>query len=395
MLTRRQLLRDSSILALLPATRSGVALAFERGRRSGRTLLVIELYGGNDGLNTVVPWRDEEYGRVRDKLRLPEAELVKLSEDLALHPALEPMGELFQKGRLAIVQGVGYPDPSLSHFRSQAIWHHARRDPEEHDGIGWLGRALDGMASAGRADARAVFVGSGPPPVAVRGTRAMATSLESVGDFRLEGELASGTSMEPGPEPRELDELVRRNLREAAETGRRLETLATDSGAQVYPASDIGKRLELASQLLRAEFGAAILYTGQGNYDTHATQAGPHAALLGELAAALTAFLEDVTRAGRERDVAVLIFSEFGRAVLENASYGTDHGTSAPVFLAGAPVRGGILGTRPSLTELVDGQLAVQHDLRRVYAAVLERWLEVPGGPVLGGSWEGLPLLAT
>jgi uncharacterized protein (DUF1501 family) len=390
MITRRQLLERTSLFAFLPTSPAALARALTRDTGAGRTLVVIELEGGNDGLNTVVPFRDEAYGAVRPTLRIPEKELLPLAENVALHPGLKPMAGLFERGHLAIVQGVSYPQPNFSHFRSRAIWHHARRDPDEHTGIGWLGRTLDRLANEGRADARAVFVGSGPPPVAVRGTRAMASSLESLADFELEGRLVAG----PGEATDDLRDLVRRNLREAADASRRFAELGADANAQLYPKSAMGTRLALVAQLLRADFGASVLYTSQQGYDTHSKQADDHARLLGELASALTVLLDDLTSAGRSSDVVVLIFSEFGRTVAENGSFGTDHGSAGPVFLAGAGVRGGILGTPPALTDLVDGHLSVQHDLRRVYAALLDDWFGVGNETVLGAAFERLPLLA-
>ena len=391
MITRRQLLERTSFLAFLPASPAALARALSRDSGGGRTLVVIELEGGNDGLNTVVPYRDEIYAAVRPTLRLPEKDLLPLGENAALHPGLKPMAGLFEQGRLAIVQGVSYPQPNFSHFASRSIWHHARRDPEEHIGIGWLGRALDRMASEGRADARAVFVGSGPPPVAVRGTRAMASSLESLADFELEGRLAAGA----GEAGDDLRELVRRNLSEAQDASRRFAELGASASAKAYPQSDLGARLALVAQLLRAGFGASVLYTSQQGYDTHSRQAGDQGRLLGQLADALVVFLDDLASAGRAGDVVVLIFSEFGRTVAENGSFGTDHGSAGPVFLAGAGVRGGLVGTPPTLADLVDGHLAVQHDLRRVYAALLEDWFSLGNETILGAAFERLPLLAT
>src|SRR5262245_19348181 len=250
MITRRQLLERTSLLAFLPTSPAALTRALARRPGSSRALVVIELEGGHDGLNTVVPYRDEAYAAVRPTLRVPEKDLLPLGENAALHPGLKPMAGLFEQGRLAIVQGVSYPQPSFSHFYSRAIWHHARRDPEEHDGIGWLGRTLDRMASEGRADARAVFLGSGPPPIAERGTRAMASSLESLADFELDGRLAAGS----GGATDDLRELVRRNLREAQDASRRFAELGASGSEKAYPPSDLGKRLALVAQLLHAGF---------------------------------------------------------------------------------------------------------------------------------------------
>jgi len=394
MLTRRQLLERTSLLALLPAGRLA-PVRLGRPRAGGRRLVVIELEGGNDGLNTVVPFRDPAYRALRPTLALAEEELLALTPEVALHPACKTLAAQYEAGRLAIVQGVGYAEPSLSHFLSRAVWHHARRAPGEHDGNGWLGRALDEARAAGRPDASAVFVGKGPPPVAVRGRRSSATSLDGLEDFVLAGALEARTGGESGAgDPREA---VARSQREALETVQRLAAVAEARGME-YPTSEIGTRLALVAQLLEAGYGASVLYTAQsfsnqGGYDTHALQARPQSALLSELSAALGVFLADLERMGRADEVVVLVFSEFGRAPAENDSRGTDHGTSGPVLLVGKPVAGGIVGAPPSLTELVGGQLAWQHDFRSLYAGLLDGWLGVPAERVLGPGITPLALL--
>jgi uncharacterized protein (DUF1501 family) len=307
---------------------------------------------------------------------------------------LADAGKLLETGRLAIVQGVSYPNPSRSHFRSMAIWHSARLDPEEHGGVGWLGRALD-QDRLGVGAATSLLIGSGPPPVAIRGRRAVASALEKPEDFGLSAS-ADPRQVIPTKEPADdLTAFVQRSMLDAYATADRLAevTGAKDTGAR-YPGSDLGSRLQLIARLLKVEFGARVYYTLQPGYDTHITQLPKHSQLLLELAGALKAFLDDLAASKLADRVAVLLFSEFGRAVRENGSAGTDHGTSGPVFLAGPAVKAGLVGTTPSLVDLdpQHGDLKVGIDFRQIYATILEDWLRLPAQITLGGAFERLPL---
>jgi uncharacterized protein (DUF1501 family) len=365
-----------------------------RTERDGRVLVVIQLDGGNDGINTVVPFADEGYTKHRKVLRLAKNRLVKVNDQVGLHPALADAGKLLEAGRLAIVPGVSYPNPNRSHFRSMAIWHSARLDPEEHGSLGWLGRALDQDRLPAGATA-AMLIGSGPPPVAIRGRRAVAAALEKPEDFALAAG-ADPRSVIPTTEPADdLTAFVRRSMLDAYATADRLAavTAARDSGAS-YPGSNLGRHLQLIARLLKIGFGARVYYTLQPGYDTHAGQLPTHSQLLFELAGALKAFLDDLAAAQLADRVAVLLFSEFGRTVRENGSAGTDHGTSGPVFLAGAGVKAGIVGAMPSLMDLdpTHGDLRVGIDFRRVYATILEDWLGLSAQTALGGAFERLPL---
>jgi uncharacterized protein (DUF1501 family) len=397
MLTRRDFLKGSTLFALAPMV-PGFLIRTARAaepERDGRVLVVIQLDGGNDGINTVVPFADEGYDKHRKVLRLPADRLVNVNEQVGLHPSLAEFGKLLENGRLTIVQGVGYPNPSRSHFRSMAIWHAARLDVEEHTGVGWLGRALDEKAAPADREAAALLVGAGPPPAAIRGRRAVASALDRPEDFALAAGADPRRALPKAEPADDLTAFVQRSMLDAYATADRLAEVARakDAGAR-YPGSGLGGRLQLIARLLKTGFGTRVFYTLQGGYDTHSAQLQTHSSLLFELAGALRAFLEDLTAAGLADRVAVLLFSEFGRTVKENGSGGTDHGTAGPVFLVGSGVKAGLVGTAPSLLELDEkhGDLKAGIDFRQVYATVLEDWLGLSAKAALGGTFERLPL---
>ena len=355
-------------------------------------LVVIELNGGNDGINTVVPYRDEGYQRHRSATRLATSDLIKIDDQVGLHPSMPDAARLLNDGKLAIVQGVGYPNPNRSHFEEHEDLAH--RPP----GRGRRRRLGLDRPGAGRTSgdlslrSGAIFVGSYPSPVAVRGRRSAAITLDRTDDFLL-GDGAARHSLRPeAGDDDELTAFIRRSTLDAYATADRMATITRVAPGRRYPATRLAGGLEQISRLIKAGIGARFYYVIQGGYDTHAGQLLTHARLLGELSGALGAFLDDLTTARLAERVAVLCFSEFGRRVADNGSAGTDHGTAGPVILAGAGVRPGLVGPTPSLTDLEDGDLKVGVDFRRVYAAVLEGWLGLPAEPALGGAFEPLPL---
>jgi uncharacterized protein (DUF1501 family) len=396
MLSRRAFLRQSSLVALAPTVPAFLAQTARAATPDGDgpVLVVIQLDGGNDGINTVVPYADEGYARHRKTLRLSGPQLLKLDDKVGLHPALREAAKLLEAGQLAVVQGVGYPDPSRSHFESMAVWHTARRDPKEHAGPGWLGRGLDGAKWAGGAAPDMVFVGGGEMPPALRSRRSVASALTRPEDFLLAAE-AKGGLPAAGEAKDDLTAFVHRMAVQAHATAERMKGLADgrDEGPS-YPATELAQQLRLVARLLAAEVGTRVYYTRQGGYDTHAAQYGPHYQLLAALSSGLAAFLDDLKARKLAQRVCVLCFSEFGRTVKENGSGGTDHGTAGPVFLAGPGVKGGLIGAAPSLTDLDPrhGDLKVGLDFRRVYAAVLQDWLGLLAEPVVGKGFERLAL---
>jgi uncharacterized protein (DUF1501 family) len=408
MFSRREFLRTSSrtstLVALAPTIPGFLAQTARAAGpvRDGRILVVVQLNGGNDGINTVVPFADEGYAKNRNVLRLPTNRLLRINREVALHPAMGDAARLLQSGRLAIVQGVGYPNPSRSHFKSMAIWHTAhvnlprtdRLDMPTNASLGWIGRALDeGGRSAGGSPA-AQFVGSESLPLALRSRRSVASAIMRPEDAVLT--LRTGERTTPSMEGGRGDDLaafVLRSTLDAYDTSERMaRLLRTEDRGVSYPTNEFAGQLRLVARLIKSGGGTRIYYTSQGYYDTHYDQLQVHANLLGELSGALKAFLDDLAGARLADRVVVLCFSEFGRRVRENGSRGTDHGTAGPVFLAGPRVRAGLAGRTPSLLDLEDGDLRMGIDFRRVYATILEEWLGLPSNNVLGARFEQLPL---
>jgi uncharacterized protein (DUF1501 family) len=406
--TRRELLKSSlggaTLVALSPTVPAFLART-ARGagpRRDGRVLVVIQLDGGNDAINTLVPFGDEGYAQHRKTLRLAPRELIKVNDQVGLHPALRAIGALLERGQLVLVPGVGYPNPNRSHFESMAIWQTARLDSEEHGGPGWIGRGLDETSGSNpipTAGATALFIGDGTPPAALRGRRAAASALDRIEDLTLpEGAarswIATPLIATPAGSDDGLDAYVRRSVLDAYSAAERVADLTRrrpDSQAS-YPSTALAAKLRTVAQLLKADLGARVFYTIQSGYDTHAGQSNTHFSLLFELAGAVKAFLDDLSAAKMTERVVVMGFSEFGRRVAENGSAGTDHGTAGLVFLAGPGVRGGLQGQVPSLTDLVDGDPKITTDFRRIYAAVLDDWLGLPSRRSLGSTFERMSL---
>jgi len=386
MLTRRGFLKSSSLLALAPTVplflvRTAGSATAEKDRR---VLVVVQLDGGNDALNTIVPHADPIYEKLRPKLKIDKNSLVKVADGIGLHPSLKPLDKLLQAGQLSVIPGVGYPNPNRSHFESMAIWQTARLDQEERAGYGWIGRALD----PSRGTAYAV---AGSVPKALRGRRSTAVALSRVEEVLL----ADPGSAKQAVGPAAQDDLLAFVQRQAVDARAAAEKLAKLSGGDdgaSYPGTSLAEHLKLIARLMKANLGTRVFYTIQGGYDTHATQVFTHANLLSTFAGAVAAFFEDLKAAKLAEQVVLLAFSEFGRTIKENGSGGTDHGTAGAVFLAGPGVRGGVAGTMPSLTELVGGEPKMTTDFRRVYASVLAGWVGLPVGEALGEAFEPLAI---
>jgi uncharacterized protein (DUF1501 family) len=407
--TRRRMLqaglKSSALLAFSPTVPEFLARTARAAgpERDGRVLVIVQLDGGNDAINTLVPHADEGYERYRKVLRLDKRRLIRINDQVGLHPALGGLSTLLERGQLALVPGVSYPNPNRSHFESMAIWQTARLGAEQNAGPGWIGRAFDaraGSAEVATSGAPSLFIGDGSPPVALRGRRSSATSLARVDDLRLpeglipslaETRLSGSTEADNG-----LAAFIRRSLLDSYASAQRVSELvarSTASSSESYPDDSLGERLRTVARLLKAGLGARVFYTVQPGYDTHAGQLETHDRLLRILSSSLKAFFDDLTAAKLVDRVLVLGFSEFGRRVAENGSAGTDHGTAGLVLLAGQGVKGGIHGKVPSLTDLPDGDPRWSIDFRRIYATVLEDWLGLSAEQALGGRFERLPMI--
>ncbi len=416
--TRREMIRlglgTSTLLACgqtvpLFLARSAAALSDEKQTAAGgRILVVVQLDGGNDGLNTVVPYRDDEYRKQRPTIGIPAAEIKKIDDHVGLHPQLEPFSKLLDQHRLAIVQSVGYPNPNRSHFESMAIWQTARLD---HDKAapGWLARAID-ERPAPQGDAPGLHIHDAMLlPQSLSGGQHVIPSLDRLEQFRRR--LGVPSAAGPAAQAAALDQLARQNsgtsgsLLQFVErcsvityaSSARLERLQQNqaSAPPNYPDFySLARRLRLIAQLIKGGLSTSIYYTHLDGFDTHSAQLQQHAQLMRHLGQSLTAFLDDLEKSGEADRVLVLVFSEFGRRLNENGSAGTDHGTAAPVFLLGRPVKPGLHGPYPDLTQLDDGDPRHAIDFRRIYATLLDRWLSVPPRQILGAPFDPLPVLA-
>jgi uncharacterized protein (DUF1501 family) len=378
---------------------------------SDRVLVVLQLTGGNDGLNTVVPFTDENYRRLRPTLQLADAKLHKLDDRVGLHPQLDGLKKLFDSGRAAVLQSVGYPNPNRSHFESMAIWHTAPDDRQLVQGRGaipsggWLARAIDArMSAAGPSAAgQALRVGTGEIPFALLGCRVPVPSLADLSQLKhRKGLLDSQAALAQVDAWQALDSSATNPLLQAAARSR----LAVHATAQQidrissrlpddadYPDSDLAQRFRLIARLIRGGFRTPIYYTEEGGFDTHSEQLNRHANVLRNVGGALRAFVEDVGRHVPSRPVLVIVFSEFGRRLAENASQGTDHGTAAPMFLVGSGVSPGVHGPYPDLANLIDEDPVFAIDFRQIYATVLERWLGLNSHAVLGQRFNALDVV--
>jgi uncharacterized protein (DUF1501 family) len=369
----------------------------------GRVLVLVQMAGGNDGLNTVIPHDDDEYYKARPGIGIPKANVLKIDDALGFHPQMTGFKELYDEGLLAIVQGVGYPNPDRSHFRSMDIWHSARPDID-YTQDGWLGRGLDLTIEGHSGELRAMALGTNRLPLALTASKVNVPSISNLAGYHLE--LGAGSEENKKLQRRLMGEIADRPvpainrgaaadldfLRKTALTAfssadRLKEVTASYKPAATYPANGLGEKLKIVAQIIAGDLGARVVFVSLDGFDTHAQQAGAHQALLGELSSATRAFFQDLKGHSLDDRVVVATFSEFGRRVKENGSLGTDHGAASQVFIAGAGVKAGVHGKHPSLTDLVEGDLKFHTDFRSVYATLLTKVLEWPAEPVLGGSF--------
>ena len=406
MTSRRDFLKTSTLLgfgASVPTFLGRTALAAPVAGKPGSRdtiLVVVQLTGGNDGLNTVIPFKDPDYKKLRPTIAIKPDEVRKLTDSLGLHPAMGDLAGLLEDQSLCVVQGVGYPNPSQSHFRSMDIWQAASTTESLTEG--WLGKALKQKTMPGFHLASG---GNETAPLALAGAPARVPSITSLEEFQLRTAAADATDKQkqtkliedaskPAGQQNQMLDFVRRTALNTYASSQRLQEVGkTYQPKATYPNTGLANRLKLAAQLIDAGVGARVFYVSIDGFDTHAGQGGAtgnHANLLGEVSGAITAFFKDVSARGHRDRVCVMTFSEFGRRARENGSFGTDHGSGAPMVLVGGKVKAGILGDHPSLTKLEEGNLVHAIDFRRVYAAVLENWLGIEAKPVVGAGFEPL-----
>jgi uncharacterized protein (DUF1501 family) len=349
-----------------------------------KTLIVIELAGGNDGLNAFIPYQDANYLRLRPRIGIKDG--IPVSPKVALHPALKDLKPMLDRGQLAVIQNVGYPNPDLSHFRSKEIWQSAH--PQGSPDSGWLARYLEASQAK---TAEAVFLGD-EYPLALTGSSTHYLELSSNLGLNTQGKL--GQAIQEAyriPQQQPMAEKVRQTVLDSTQAVRQLaQDLDQKVQRQGHPPGALGKQFALISRLL--DTGPKVIYLTVGGWDTHVNQAQRHQRLLGQVAQGLAALNRDLSARGLDKNVLTMVQSEFGRRPAENGSGGTDHGTAGPVWLIGA-VRAGFYGGEPALDSLQRDNLPMQVDFRRVYAEILDRWLGVPSQKILTGSFSAVGFL--
>jgi uncharacterized protein (DUF1501 family) len=385
--SRRRFLSALCGAAALAPFASEVAFAAPRAKSPYRNLMVlIELKGGNDGLNTLVPYADPAYYALRPKLGIARDQVIQLSDKVGLHPALAPLQPLWTDRQLAVLQGVGYPAPNLSHFRSIEIWDTATASnvyaPE-----GWLTRAFASAHPPSSFAADGVIIGSNDlGPLGGGGARTVA--LANTETFLRQAKLVVPESAAGNKALRHIVKVEDDILQAAANLDTRY-AFTTE-----FPNSAFGNAMRVAAQVIANPAGVAAVRVTLGGFDTHGNQAGTHARLLGELARGIAALQSALVELKRWDDTLILTYAEFGRRPRENLSLGTDHGTASVHFALGGRVAGGLYGEQPSLTRLSgDGNLAYALDFRSVYATALERWWGLPSSTALSGRHAPLDFL--
>lgn len=432
--TRREFLRStvlgSALSWTVPAFLANTLTALQTEAADSATqiitgkdatiLVVLQMAGGNDGINTVVPYASDFYHKARPKIGLSGDKLIKLNDDIAFNSALSGFKNLYDAGNLAVVQGVGYPNPNRSHFRSTEIWQTASAS-DRIEKYGWLGRYFDN-ACPGADPTVGVAIGSQLPQAffakqpngiclnnpqnyrfmangaateeSYKKLNEMAMSSSAPDDLNSGGSigsLAAGMPMQGGSA---VDFISRTALDAQLSSDQVREIAAKVQNQATYPGSQLGTSLKLVAKLIGGGLPTRVYYVSQGGYDTHTNQINSQARLLQELGDATKAFVEDMKAQGNLPRVLVMTFSEFGRRVAENANGGTDHGAAAPMFIVGDKVKAGLLGKYPSLApaDLHQGDIKYNVDFRNVYASVLENWLKTKSAPILGKQFEPLPL---
>jgi uncharacterized protein (DUF1501 family) len=410
LLSRGALLVASGVLAPSFITRTALALdgpsstmgpvALDASKKN-KILVVLQLSGGNDGINTLVPFGDADYTTLRPTLGIASNEVLKLTDSVGLHPGLTGFKELYDQGKLAVIQGVGYPNPNRSHFRSMDIWHSAR--PESFERSGWLGRYVSACQCAENNALPAISVGDQlnttfwtettlVPAIASIGAFSFLTDTKYKNDRAFQMQTLQNIYSQAGTWS-QYEGLIRRGTLNALAGADELQKVASAYQTPVkYPANNgLANQLKLVAQVIAGNLGTRLFSVSQGGFDTHANQAANHTRLLTQLSEAVDAFMQDLANMKKQDDVTIMTFSEFGRRAKQNGSAGTDHGTAEPMFIIGNQVAGGLYGSYPSLSDLDgNGDLKFSADFRSVYAGVLRDVVGADPGPILGGNFDAL-----
>ncbi len=408
MLTRRDFIKSGVALVTLGSAHAAIPTVFKGAfairaseadaveAADAKTLVIVQLAGGNDGLNTVVPYRDPAYAKLRPTLGVAADQVLPLGDEFGLHPKLAALKPLWDGKKLAIVHGVGYPDPNFSHFQSMAIWQSG--GPQNAAGDGWLGSYLANLEAEEHDPLHGFNVDRmiAPELYSTNAPIVSAADAESYGFQHLAADEAEARRRQTAllklydqfPKNLPYAALLESAATDAVSSSQAVQAAAAGHTAAVdYPQTSIASGLQLIAQVIASGAKIRVAHVTLGGFDTHSAQLNEHEKLLGDLGDALAAFYADLAALGRDGDVMTMTWSEFGRRAGENASEGTDHGTAAPLFLIGGGISGGFFGKPVDLGSLDNGNLKFTTDFRSVYASVLEKWLGTPSEQILGGQY--------
>lgn len=405
---------DQTVLAM--TNRAELSGVQQPSGKDGKILVVVQLGGGNDGMSMIIPYGDDAYHNARSIIGHEANDVLKINNYIGLHPNMGPLKSLYDDGHLGIVQGVGYPNPNRSHFRSTDIWESAQ--PERNVVTsGWVGRYFDNTCPG--SDPRVGVAMGSAMPLAMQGEKVMPLSFERPESYRYQGhdradyeklyraDQHGGSIFMPNTlaetskykkktqvsANEQLDFLERTAMDAQVSSDQILRMTKNHRHESTYPNNEFGNSMQTIAAMIGGGLPTRVYYATLGGFDTHADQKPRHDRLMTELSAGLKAFWDDMKKQGNDERVLCMTFSEFGRRVQQNASGGTDHGTAAPMLLMGPKIQPGLLGRYPSLTDLDHGDLKYNTDFRGVYATILQNWMETPSKPILGQQFQTLPIL--
>jgi uncharacterized protein (DUF1501 family) len=399
MSTRRSFLKKSALATagtmLLPGFLKSLEANPYTLPEGQKILVVIQLSGGNDGLNTIVPYNNDLYYQLRPQLAIAKTDVLRASDSLGFHPSLAKLNELYDKGYLGVINNVGYPNPDRSHFRSMDIWHTASNS-DEYLNTGWIGRYLDSSCKNCEVAHQAVEIddmlslalkGENIKGMAVKNPKKLYNVLHS--NYFQKISKTAGESSDPS-----LNYLYK-TLAEATSSADYIydKSKVYQSGT-VYPNSEFAGQLKTVAELINSGIETKVYYVSLSGFDTHVRQQTQHERLLSTYAEAVHAFVSDLEKNNRFQDVLIMTFSEFGRRVSQNASGGTDHGTANNLFVMGKNLKKkGFINGTPDLSKLDQGDLIHDVDFRSIYATVLNKWLDTSSSSILNGQFKTLDFI--
>ncbi len=401
LITRRSFLKGAALVAASSSFAPSFLARTAHAALSGNNrLVVIQLSGGNDGVNTVIPYGTPQYAQSRPTLAIPQDQLLPLDANVGLHPNLAKLKALYDQKAVAVIQGVGYPNPNRSHFQSMQIWQTS--SPDSSLQTGWLGR-YDEANLPGQRLGALNFGALLPRTFWTEHT--VVPSIGNLNEYQFmtdpraredsQAQIDTINKIFNTPIGRDVPDFFRQAAVDAFQTAADLKSAVNGTKATAqYPTTPLGRQLQLVGQLIGSSLGTRIYYVSLGGFDTHSGEKRVHDTLMKTLDDGLDAFVKDLQAQGNFASTTVMTFSEFGRRVRENGSGGTDHGTAEPMFVLGGSVNGGLYGAYPSMSDLDVGDLKFTTDFRSVYSSLVGDWLGADPAPVVGGSFSRLPLFA-